>query len=211
MAVAGKVSGIYRKDGASVAFANLALLDSGDHKTYHVPIADTAHRYWDKLQQTTVTVDLGAGAGFQPPVGEYEIQHPSGYVVFKMALPDIAVVHVSGQAFTLVQVAGAFGWTLDLKTETLDATTFEGNGWKVFVTSFKEYSAKIEKFWVNDDLPIFNIELLFVFFVSKLTDQSRFEGWGIINQESITVSVGELIKAPLSIQGTDGIYFRRDA
>lgn len=211
MAVAGKVSGMFRKDGIPVAFTDLVLQNAGDDKTYHVPIADTAHRYWDKLQQTTVTVDLGAGAGFQPPSGNYQIQHPSGYVVFETALPPGAVVRVNGFAFTLVQVGGAYGWTLDLKTETLDATTFGGNGWKEFVTSFKSYTAKVEKFWVTDDLPIFNIELLFVFFVSTLSDQSRFEGWGIINEESITVSVGELIKAPLSIQGTDGLYFRRDA
>lgn len=210
MAVAGKVSGIYRKaDGNSVAFADLALENTGDHMTYRVPTADSAHKYWDKLQQTIVTVDLGAGAGFQPPPVDYEIQHPSGYVVFTSELPAAAVVHVSGYAFSLTQVGGAFSWNLDLKTTTLDATTFENNGWKNYVSAFREYSAKVEKFWVNDDLPIFDTELMFAFFVSTGSDQARFEGWGIIHGESIAVSVGELIKAPLEIQGTDGIYFRR--
>lgn len=207
MAVAGKVSGMYRVDGESVAFTDLTLVNTGDNQTFRVDLTDTAHKYWDKLKQTTISVDLGSG--FQPSTVDFEIQHPSGYVIFKEALIPSAVVQVDGFAFSLVQVAGAFGWSLDLKTDTLDATTFENDGWKSFVTSFRSYTAKVDKFWVTDDLPIFNIELMFAFYVSTKSDQSRFEGWGIINNEKVEVAVGELVKAPLEIQGTDGIYFRR--
>ena len=209
MAVSGKVSGIYRKDGASVAFTDLLLEDTGDHKVFRVPVADTTHRYWDKLQPLTVEVD--PGTGFQAPTVEYEVQHPSGYVVFKDALTATTHVQVSGYAFALAQVAGAFGWSLDLKVDALDATTFENNGWRDYVTAFREFTAKVEKFWINEtEFNLFNTELLFAFYVSTLSDKSRFEGWGTIESESVTVSTTELIKAPLDIRGTDGIFYRRD-
>jgi hypothetical protein len=319
VAVAGKVSGIYRRDGDSVAFTNLQLEDSGDQKTYHVPAANTTNKYWDKFQQVTVTVNTGSG--YQSSPVPYEIQHPSGYVIFSTALTGTAVagkntytigtnfvatdtvtfggitftavesgatgnqfnvgvdaaasatnlknainsstlgttyvatstsniitvteiiagggntpgtmtvvgtgtvtvgtattsdaeftplVQVSGYAFTLVQVAGAFGWSLDLKQDTLDATTFENAGWKEFVVAFRQFTAKVDKFWItNAEMDLFNTELLFAFYVSTQEDKSRFEGWGVISSESVTVSVGELIKAPLEIQGSDVLYYRR--
>ena len=119
-------------------------------------------------------------------------------------------VRVSGYSFQIVQVGGAFSWNLDMKNDVLDATTFEGTGWKEVVVAFREYTAKIEKFWVTNDIDLFTKEFLFVFFITTQADHARFEGWGIVQGESVAVAVGELIKAPLEIQGTDGIYFRRD-
>lgn len=212
MAVAGKVSGIYRKNGNSTAFSNLVLSDIGTHKVYRVPIADTAHRYWDPNQAVVVEVDPTGSGTFAAPTGEYEIQRPSGYVVFKEALGASAVVRASGYCFSITQIGGAFGWSVDAKIDLLDATTFESDEWKEFVASFKSYSAKVEKFWVNEtEHNLFGSELLFVFYVSTGTDQTRFEGWGCFTSESVNVNVGELIKAPLDIQGIGCIYFRRDA
>ena len=209
MAVAGKVSGIYRRDGVSASFTNLLLEDLGDHKTFRVPLADTTHKYWDKFYPVTVYVNTGSG--FQPTLLDYEVQHPSGYVVFTNPLPQPAQVEASGYAFPIIQVAGAFGWNLDFKQDALDATTFENDGWKTYVVAFRQFTAKVDKFWVTDaELQLFDTELLFLFFVTTKDDQARFEGWGVINSESVNVAVGELIKAPLEIQGSDAIYFRRD-
>lgn len=210
MSVSGRVSGFFRQDGDSVAFTDLVLQDMGDHKTYRVDPTTIGKLYWDRNLPVTVQV-APDGVTYAAPVVGYEVQHLSGYVVFASPLNATSKVKVSGSSFTIAQVGGAYGWSLDMKVDTLDASTFGGNGWKEYVSTFKQYTAKADKFWVNEaEFNLFNKEIIFLYFVDVGNGRQRFEGWGTIQGQSVTVSTGDLIKAPLEITGTSRLWFRRD-
>lgn len=210
MSLSGKVSGMYRQDSATTAFTDLVLIDSGDHITYKADPTAVGKVYWDNTQPIVVQV-APDGVTYAAPTVTYTIEYLSGRIIFSSALAVDAKVRVSGSAYAIAQVGGAYGWSIDMKVDTVDSTTFSGNGWKEYLSSFKSWTGKVEKFWVNEaEFNLFNQTILFVFFATIAGERQRYEGYGTIQSQNVAVSTGDIIKAPLEITGIGRLYYRSD-
>ena len=104
-------------------------------------------------------------------------------------------------------------WSMDLKTDTVDCTNMDGNGWKEFLSTFKSWTGKIEcefgmeadsaqeaffNAWVSGE--ILALEL-------KLNETHGFVCSGTISDVSVSTAVADKVKMTYSIQGTAGITY----
>lgn len=104
-------------------------------------------------------------------------------------------------------------WSMDLKTDTVDCTNMDGNGWKEFLATFKSWTGKIEcefaleansaqldffNAWVNGDILDFKL---------KLNDTHGFICSGTISALGVSTSVADKVKMSYEIQGTAGIVY----
>jgi len=205
MALSGKVAAVYQQTAAAgVAFTDQATTDiGGTHTRYQ--ITDTAKRYWDPTQTVTVKKNgVIQSSGFT-------IEHLSGFVVFSSALLATDVVTVSGTALTVSQIAGMFNWKLDAEQDLADVTTFASGGWKEFTPLLAGFSGSAEAYWVNGDQ--FNLlstkdDVILVLYVDSGASLRRYEMFGHIKKNSISVPVNEVIKESIEFQGDGKLFYR---
>lgn len=104
-------------------------------------------------------------------------------------------------------------WSMDLKTDTVDCTNMDGNGWKEFLATFKSWTGKIECEFAMEDTS--GQEAFFNAWVSgdilplklKLNNTHGFECSGTISDVSVSTAVADKVKMSYSIQGTAGIVY----
>lgn len=104
-------------------------------------------------------------------------------------------------------------WSMDLKTDTVDCTNMDGNGWKEFLSTFKSWTGKIEcefdmeensaqldffNAWVSGD--ILQLQL-------KLNDTHGFNCSATISGCSVSTAVANKVTMSYELQGTAGIVY----
>jgi predicted secreted protein len=104
-------------------------------------------------------------------------------------------------------------WSMDMKTDTVDCTNMDGNGWKEFLSTFKSWTGKVECEFDMDDLSgqlaFFNAwvsgEILAL--KLKLDATHGFECSGTISAVGVSTAVADKVKMSYEIQGTAGITY----
>lgn len=104
-------------------------------------------------------------------------------------------------------------WSMDMKTDTVDCTNMDGNGWKEFLATFKSWTGKIECEFKMEDTS--GQEAFFNAWVSgevlglklKLDATHGFTCSGTISGVGVSTSVGDKVKMTYDIQGTAGIVY----
>ncbi|MDA8186654.1 MAG: hypothetical protein M0T85_00740 [Dehalococcoidales bacterium] len=139
MAIAGKVGAVYVSDvnTAPINFTDQATTNSGDNKRYQV--TNAAYRYWPYDAAITVKKN-----GSVVTTG-FTLERAGGYVVFSTANAPTDTITVSGQALTLVQCGGMFNWSVDMKGDLQDVTTYASGGWKEQLFTLDGWSARQTK------------------------------------------------------------------
>jgi len=136
----GYGANVYLASGTPVSFTDEAMTNAGDNKTY--TITNSAKRFWSRNYAVTVKKNGGViSSGFT-------IQYPGGRVVFTTANQPTDTITVSGYYIPVSQIGDGKEWTLDIESDTEDATTF-GSQWKSFVVTRRGSSGSITHFW-ND-------------------------------------------------------------
>lgn len=104
-------------------------------------------------------------------------------------------------------------WSMDLKTDTVDCTNMDGNGWKEFLSTFKSWTGKIECEFAMEDAS--GQEAFFdawvagtlLAFVLKLDATHGFTCSGIISGVGVSTAVADKVKMTYDIQGSAGITY----
>ena len=125
-----------------------------------------------------------------------------------------AVMYDAGGASpTNKRVEQVSQWSMDMKTDTVDVTNMDGNGWKEFLSTFKSWTGKIEcEFKMEDQssqVALFNAWMNgdILGFVLKLDATHGFTCSGVISQVGISTAVSDKVKVSYEIQGTAGIVY----
>ncbi|WP_201319140.1 hypothetical protein [Paenibacillus sp. EPM92] len=207
MAVSGAVGAIYKAAGTATAFSQKPMTNVGDNKRYFV--TDRAVCYWDDETPVTVEKSTNGGTNWTTVTTGFEIEHAGGFVAFS-ADQGTAIFRVSGKYFTPIQIGGGFSWTLDIEREMHDATTFESGGWREFVSGLGGFTGSFEKYWSNGEIfsELGNEQLILVLYVDAGPSKNRYEGYGILNTDSIETPVDDLVSEAIDFQGSGKIYYR---
>lgn len=207
MAVSGAVGAIYKAAGTATAFSQKPMTNSGDNKRYFV--TDRTVCYWDDKTPVTVEKSTDGGTSWTTVTTGFEIEHAGGYVAFA-ADQGTATFRVSGKSLVISQIGGGFNWTLDIERETIDATTFDSGGWREFVHGLGGFSGSFEKYWLNGEIfsELGNEQLILILYVNAGPSKIRYEGYGILNTDSIETPVDGLVSESIDFQGDGKIFYR---
>lgn len=203
MAISGKIGAVYVSDvnTAPVAFTDQATIADVAYRRYQV--ANVAYRYWPL--NVAITVKKNGSI----ITSGFTLERAGGFVVFDAALLATDVVTVSGQALTLVQCGGFFNWSVDMKAELQEATTFASGGWKEHVLTVEGWSGKAEAYWGDDRFFKSLGEILVVkLFVDSGASQRCFEGFAIVTSDSIETSVDKIVSEKIEFEGIGPLYAR---
>ena len=139
MRMTGKSGGVFCESSRISVLVAVTLTDLGAHTIYEY----TSHPLWDSSKPPVILVNGSA------PAVAYKVDYLSGRVTFATALLDTDVVTANKFDYSvLTKVGDLYGWSLDAKLDTQDATGFEDE-WHVLVSGFKSWSASVDGYHVN--------------------------------------------------------------
>lgn len=119
--------------------------DSGAWITYKASV----HWAWDKRQPLVVQCSPNGSTGWAT-VTDYVFQYAGGVIVFntaRVAATNNFVRISSGNYFNLTQVDDSSKWSLSLKANTSDTTSFQATGgWARKTGTVKSGSGKVDTF-----------------------------------------------------------------
>ena len=201
----GLIGSIYMSSGNSISFTDEATTNAGDNKTY--TITDAVKRYFDPNSSLVVKVnDVIVTTGFT-------IEYAGGVINFS-ASQGANPVTVTGKYFAVAEVGAFYNYKISLNRTVLDTTSFIPSGtdygWETSSVGLKSYTASAEKFYIDSTINaqmIAGKNLVIVFYLNEST-AIRYEGYGFIDKQDISVDVKELIKETLNIKGNSPLYFR---
>ena len=200
--IAGKVGGVFIQTEA-VPAAFIDEVTTSDLSLLRFTIADSTKRYWDKNSPVTVKLN-----GEIQTVG-FVIESCGGVIVFEEAKDGADEVFVSGSFLVVTQHGGFFNWSAELGIETPETTTFMSNGWKEFITSIKEFTASAESYWGDEEFfSRLGQEVILALYIDTTGSKARYEGYGIINSDSVEAPVDDVVNESIEIQGVGALYYR---
>lgn len=203
MAISGKVGAVYvsKVETAPVSFTDQATTKDATNTRYQV--TNAAYRYWPL--DAAITVKKNGNA----VTSGFKLERAGGYVVFDTPLSGSDVVTVSGTALTLVQCGGFFNWSVDMKADLQDVTTYASNGWKEQLLTVEGWSGSAEAYWGDDRFYKSLGEIIVVkLFVDSGASQRCLEGFAIITSDSIESAVDEIVKEKIEFEGVGPLYAR---
>ena len=204
MAITGYVGAVYIETAdPPAAFTKEATQADSSHTRYR--IINTNKRYWDKNSPVLVYVnDALVSNGF-------EIEHCGGVVVFAAALTADDTVTVSGISVSISQRGGFFNWSLELKGDTSDITTFDSAGWKENLPTVKGFTASADSYWGDSEFAsALGKEVIIALFVDNSASKKRYEGYAAISSDSIETAADDIINETIEFEGTGRLYYREE-
>lgn len=203
---AGTKADLYLSAAVATALpANDPTTADGTRTRYQLTAA--ARRYLDPNQPIVVQQD-NAGGGVYATVNpsvtadEYTIEHATGTVVFKTARAVGTQVRLaSGWYFTTSHVGGAHSWSMDLGVDIEDCTEF-GAAWREKVTTLKDGSADVDRWWLDHSLVQRIVDGAAVVLVlhADYAAGSRYVAPARIASDSIEAAVDGLVEEALSFE-----------
>jgi len=192
----GYGANVYLASGTPVSFTDEAMTNAGDNKTY--TITNSAKRFWSRNYAVTVKKNGGViSSGFT-------IQYPGGRVVFTTANQPTDTITVSGYYIPVSQIGDGKEWTLDIESDTEDATTF-GSQWKSFVVTRRGSSGSITHFW-NDGSFLSQMASLMGF--ELRTDSSKkYQFYGYFTKDAVNTAADGLVEEPLDFIVDGNVYY----
>ena len=215
MAIHGKHSQFIWTSTPSLSFTNLALTDSGDHKTFYVPSGSASKRYWDGGQ--TLTFQTSPDGTTWSSATPATIRTTSGSITFSSAVtggtPSARVS--AGYYFPWSAAAWVDEWSADVSRDVKESTTQTVTGsptqWRTFAPGLLGGSLKVVGFIVDDTVS--NLALattnspLIASMVLDVVTGARIECSGFLMKDSVKVNVGDLESEELDFQITGPVYF----
>jgi hypothetical protein len=209
----GKKSQIILTSSPSLSFTNLVLLDSGDHKTFTVPPASSAKRYWDST--ATFTYQTSPDGTTWSTATPANVRYLSGQIVFASAVtgatPSARVS--AGYYFPWAALAWADSWapdvSRDVKDDTRQTTTSSPAQWRTVTAGLLTGTIKISGYIV--DATVSNLSLLnnssplIASMVFDVTTGARIECSVLPTKDSVKSVVGDLETEELDFQITGSV------
>lgn len=194
-------AGMYSK---KLVFSNSNTVANSDSKfvTAGFDGGQTVLVYGSTSNDGVYTIDTAAAALLtfdQATVTET----PSAAVFIYTAAP--------GSAMT-----GFYGWSLDWKKNTIEATDFLDAGTRTYIAAESEWKGTATGHWMDDDLldSYLGTELLVRFFVKYSASPSApspvylYEGLALVTGLSVDTKPGTLVDRPLQFSGVSPLVYR---
>ncbi len=205
--LAGVGADVWMAATPSINTTNETANDSGDHITYTA----ATHKSWD-WQQPIVVQNSPNGSTGWVTVTDYTFQYAGGVIVFNTArvVSTNNFTRIStGYYFNLTQLDDATDWSLTLKANTKDTTSFQATGnYARKLATTKEGSGKIDS--VRTDGRIF-LELGNVvgmqLYVDK-TNNVRWDALGIVTGVDPKADSKDVLMQTMSFDLYGGFYLR---
>lgn len=209
MAISGVVGAIYKASGTSATFTQKALTNTGDHKSYY--ITDRTIAYWDQTAVLTLEKSVNGGTNWTTVTSGFEVQHAGGFIVFAVSQTATPIFRVSGKNFTPVAVGGGYNWSVDIEADTLEATTFQNNGWKSFIPSVKGFTGTFEIYWADGATNIAdlnNVNMIVVLYTDVTAAKTRYEGYASFTKFGINTPNDNLVTQSIEFKGGGKLHYR---
>lgn len=199
MATHGKVGAVYAPDSVSgTSVIDETFSGTGSEKTFSL-----ANEYV-KPYSETITVDgieqnRGTDYTIDYVLGEFTITAASG----------TSNVSVDYNYFTLSEVGGFFDWTLNENADTQEATDFQSNGEREYVSGLKDWDGSATKYWKSTKQfhDFIGEDVVMAFYIDE-TNNVRYEGWGVLTGASVDTAVDALVEESIDIQGSHTLTYR---
>ena len=197
-AISGKIGSIYMKTSAVATVFTDEACTNVDNTVYY--ITDANKRYWDKDSTIVVEVDATPEAGVT-------IDYVGGRITFDTPLAGTETVTVSGEYWTVAEVAGFYNWSLDITADMEDSTTFATNGWREFTPTLKSFNVSAEAYWQNGDFLDRLAEDVIVSLYTNEASDLRYEGYARITSTSVENAVDGLVQESVEYTGNGELYY----
>jgi predicted secreted protein len=202
MAIKGHVGAVYAPDdltGTNVASETF----DGDDATVEFTLANEYVMPYSE----TVTVSTE-----QTRNKDYTINYITGKITFTSApASGTDNIDVAYDYYTISEVGGFFSWTINKNADTLESTSFDSSGERTYVAGLTDWDGSATKYWasaktfhdfVGED------DVIISFYVDDVTNNYRYEGYGVLNSKSVDTSVDSLIEESIEIQGSGTLTYR---
>jgi hypothetical protein len=206
-ALAGYLASLYITGTTSVAFTNVAMTDSGDHKTF--TISDATKRYWDLTQPVTVQT-APDGVTWTTVTTGFTIQYVGGKVVFSAAITGATPsCRVSASYFAYSFLGNAKTVDITISNTTEDITTFvtPPSPWKTKLANLSEATIKIGKYWLDTSFMGYLGNRCVVVAYSGANPNQRYECYAFLKQDSMKLDVSKVVTEDLDFESDGAIYF----
>ena len=208
-ALAGYLAGIWLAIQPSITFTNLALTDSGDHKTFSMSVSDI-HRYWDPTAALTVQTAPDGSTWTTQPASAYTVQYVGGKVTFASVVTGATPsARVTGKYLALAFIGDAK--TVDIKTQldVMDSTVWTNPPvpWKTKVATLGDNDISLGKWWVDTSYLGYISNRLLLSMYNGRNAQQRYECFAFMKTESIKITEKDLISDDLNFTSDGAIYF----
>jgi len=203
MAIQGHVGAVYAPDdltGTNVPSETF----SGDDETLEFTLTN------EYVIPYSETVTIGATE--QTRNKDYTINNITGKITFDSA-PTTGVdnIDVTYDYYTISEVGGFFSWSVTKSADALESTSFDSGGEKTFVAGLTNWEGSATKYWASaktfHDF-VGQDDVILVFYVDDVTNNYRYEGYGVLSSKSIDTSVDSLIEESIDIQGSGTLTYR---
>lgn len=206
---AGKGAAVFISTLPSVSLTIPEPTTSSDLTNYQINA--TGHRYLDRDATTSLEFSTNGGASWNPVVNSgasaYTIQWVGGWVRFGVAQGAGTLIRFSaGKYFAMSALGQAMQWDLNIESDLVDTTVF-GAAAKVFTPTIRGHSGSLKEFWADQSMFTIGLQQLLVlqFYVDSVAG-TRYEGFGRIKTNGVTVSESGLFMEDVQFQIDGDIY-----
>ena len=207
-ALTGTLADLYMASGAGVTFTQEVMTDNGDHETYHVATANTAHRYWDDTSALTIEVSTDGGATWAAAAaGTYSVRYVGGVVTFT-TVDSTREVRVSCKYLAISQVGQAYDWEVSPTVNILDVTTFSGGGWKQKTAGLHDATAKASRYYLDGTFfGLLGMRFVVIFY-PHFSAGERYEAFAYLKSDPIKAGVDAVIDEELDWEIDGQLFFQ---
>lgn len=202
--VTGALAEVHAADG--VAFASLALTDSGAHLTYQ---AAAGYRYWSSC--SAVEKQVGGEGAWVDITSSCTINLLRGSITVATALGATDLVRATGvrraeTAFRKVMLL--YDGKLKIDGKDIDTTNLDDAGWGSAISGKKSWEFSAGAYYYDGSIPISEIgsRLIAKFYAIYATAKS-FVGYGTLQSlENVLANTNEAQKQTITCKGAGEIY-----
>lgn len=206
-ALAGYLAQLYITGITSISFTNVALTDSGDHKTF--TISDPTKRYWDIIQTITVQTSTD-GSTWTTATSGFNIQYVGGKVVFAAPVTGATPsCRVSAFYFAYSFLGNAKTVDITIQNTIEDITTFTNPPvpWKVKQANLSEAAIKIGKYWIDASFAPYLANRCVVVAYSGANPNQRYECYAFLKQDGMKLDVSKVVIEDLDFEADGPVFF----
>lgn len=200
--IVGSKAAVYIAAQVSTAGTNVALTDSGDHKTYTISVA--SKRYLDDAVAVVVQESTDSGSSWHAAPAN-TVQYVGGVVTFSVANSAANQYRLSTFNYLpITQVAQAHGWTLTAERNLVNTNVF-GDTWEASKALLGKWSGTFDQFYLDNTFMVPTSKMVVSLYVDSANDK-RYEGFAVINQSNPSADENGLVTEKVSFTGTGTLY-----
>lgn len=210
-ALAGYVTNIYLSATSSLAFTNLALVDSGDHINFQAA-NNSAQRYWDR--KVPIVVQTSPDGATWTTITNYQALFCGGRIELPSALSGATPsVRVSGNYKALSFLGYAKSVDLKPQIDIADITTFQNppSPWKQKLALLGDNDISLSKWWIDTSLLAYlGNECVIVMYPNAASiskPNQRYECFALLKGDSIKFAINAVTEETLDFTMNESLNY----